>query len=214
MNCPHCGIEVDSSARFCRACGGRLQPAGATAEGPAGPAQPGQGPPAAPGYAAPGDAMPGYAAAAQPYVTFPGQPAAVAVEYGGFWIRVLAAIIDGVILSIAGAVIGAILGNDLTAQGTASVLNIIIGWLYEALMVSSERQATVGKMALGLIVTDVDGRRISFARATGRHFAKYLSAIILGIGFIMVAFDRRKQGLHDKLAGPLGVKKTNQRMSA
>ena len=77
------------------------------------------------------------------------------------------------------------------------------GWLYFALMESSTRQATLGKMALDMKVTDDEGNRISFGRATGRYFAKILSALILLIGFIMVAFTDRKRGLHDMIAGTL-----------
>jgi uncharacterized RDD family membrane protein YckC len=58
-------------------------------------------------------------------------------------------------------------------------------------------------MIFGLKVTDLYGNRISFERATGRHFAKILSAMILCIGYLMVAFTERKQGLHDLLAGTL-----------
>ena len=82
----------------------------------------------------------------------------------------------------------------------------MVNWLYSALMESSAKQATVGKLALGIIVTDMEGRRIGFGKATGRHFAKFLSALILGIGFIMVAFTQRKQGLHDILAGTLVIR--------
>jgi uncharacterized RDD family membrane protein YckC len=73
-------------------------------------------------------------------------------------------------------------------------------------MESSAKQATVGKMALGIIVTDLEGRRLGFGRATGRYFAKILSALILGIGFLMAAFTERKQGLHDMVASTLVVK--------
>lgn len=76
-------------------------------------------------------------------------------------------------------------------------------WIYEAAMESSSKQATLGKMALGLKVTDLEGRRISFARATGRHFAKLLSGMILLIGYIMAGFTERKQALHDMIAGTL-----------
>jgi uncharacterized RDD family membrane protein YckC len=86
------------------------------------------------------------------------------------------------------------------------IITQVVAWIYEAWMTSSDRQATVGKIAVGLKVTDLNGQRISFARATGRHFAKILSAMILMIGFIMVAFTERKQGLHDLLAGTLVVK--------
>ncbi len=83
------------------------------------------------------------------------------------------------------------------------VLTIAASWLYEAVMESSSYQATLGKMILGMKVSDLYGNRISFARATGRHFAKILSAMILCIGFIMVGLTERKQGLHDLVAGTL-----------
>jgi uncharacterized RDD family membrane protein YckC len=73
-------------------------------------------------------------------------------------------------------------------------------------MESSAKQATVGKMALGIIVTDLDGRRIGFGRATGRYFAKILSALTLGIGFLMAGFTERKQALHDMVASCLVIR--------
>lgn len=78
-------------------------------------------------------------------------------------------------------------------------------WIYESWMLSSEWQATVGKRVLGMVVTGLDGSRISFARATGRHFAKYISTLILFIGFIMAAFTAKKQALHDMIAETLVV---------
>jgi uncharacterized RDD family membrane protein YckC len=80
-------------------------------------------------------------------------------------------------------------------------------WLYEAWLTSSEWQATLGKRALGIAVTGVDGSRISFARATGRYFAKWISAFIFGIGYIMAAFTERKQALHDMIADTLVIKR-------
>ena len=123
-------------------------------------------------------------------------------EYGGFWVRVVAAIIDGVLLAIVGVVLGLVVGD----RTTESLVSTVVGWLYYAGMESSARQATLGKMAMGLAVTDLSGDRVSFLRATGRYFAKILSALILLIGFIMVAFTEKKQGLHDMLAGTLVVK--------
>jgi uncharacterized RDD family membrane protein YckC len=72
-------------------------------------------------------------------------------------------------------------------------------------MISSEWQATVGKRAMSIVVTGIDGGRISFGRATGRHFAKYVSAFIIGIGFIMAAFTAKKQALHDMMAETLVI---------
>ena len=80
-------------------------------------------------------------------------------------------------------------------------------WLYCAAFESSERQATPGKLALGLKVTGLDGGRISFARATGRYFAEILSGLTLGIGYAVVAFSRRRQALHDMVAGTVVVRR-------
>jgi uncharacterized RDD family membrane protein YckC len=125
-----------------------------------------------------------------------------ATKYAGFLVRVVAAIIDGVLLFVVQLVLNQFI-DDISAR---SLVNTVIGWLYYAGLESSGRQATLGKMALGLAVTDVAGNRISFLRATGRYFAKILSALILLIGFIMVAFTEKKQGLHDMIAGTLVVK--------
>jgi uncharacterized RDD family membrane protein YckC len=87
------------------------------------------------------------------------------------------------------------------------VVGFVIGiagtWLYEAFMLSSTRQATLGKMIFGMKVTDLSGNRLSFAHATGRYFAKWLSAFTLLIGYIMAGFTERKQALHDMVAGTL-----------
>jgi len=80
-------------------------------------------------------------------------------------------------------------------------------WLYYALMESSKHQATIGKLALGLKVTDMNGQRISFARATGRYFGKIISGMILLIGYIMAGFTEKKQALHDIMANCLVVKR-------
>ena len=81
------------------------------------------------------------------------------------------------------------------------LISAVLKWLYYALLESSSWQATVGKKALGLEVTDLEGRRISFGRATGGFFGKIISAMILYIGFIMAGFTEKKQALHDMMAG-------------
>jgi len=145
-------------------------------------------------------------------------------SYAGFWRRFGAALIDGVILWIGGIILGVILGSliglflgirgtDMEIIKKVAVTNIyIIGtvlhWLYYTLLESSSRQATLGKAAVGIIVTDLDGGRISFGRASGRYWGKMVSALILMVGFIMVAFTERKQGLHDIMAGCLVLKKS------
>ena len=151
-------------------------------------------------------------------------------DFAGFWKRVAAYILDAIILQIPGYIIMKMMGNDAASEtmkqallgapgdphamlaayqqyyvtmGTAILLTAVLGWLYFAICQSSAWQATVGKLALGIRVTDLHGNRISFARALGRYPARYLSVIILGIGFLMVAWTRRKQGLHDMVAGTL-----------
>ncbi len=86
-----------------------------------------------------------------------------------------------------------------------ALISTALQWLYFALMESSSKQATLGKMALGIKVTDLDGNGISFGRATGRYFGKILSGMILYIGFLMAGWTQKKQALHDLLAGCLVV---------
>lgn len=129
------------------------------------------------------------------------------VVYAGFWERFGAFFIDLIILSVVGVVLGLILDDPRDKYFTTSnYIGIVIDWLYYALQESGPGQATVGKRALGIKVTSLTGERISFANATGRHFAKFLSGIVLFIGYLMVIWDDKKQGLHDKLAGTLVVK--------
>ncbi len=140
-------------------------------------------------------------------------------RFGGFWIRVGATIIDailvqvvviplsfmvGIFIGVAGVAahsVGAEL--QLVSSAVGAIIGLAGGWLYSAAMESSARQATLGKMVFGMKVTDLQGQRISFGRATGRHFAKLLSGLILGIGFIMAGFTEKKQALHDMLANTL-----------
>ncbi|HDM76019.1 MAG TPA: RDD family protein [Deltaproteobacteria bacterium] len=137
-------------------------------------------------------------------------------NYAGFWKRFAAAFLDGIITGIAGGLIGFALGFVLVALGTrdpdlmrgiGNIVGAILGWLYFALMESSQTQGTLGKMALGIKVTDLNGHRIGFGKATGRYFGKIISAMILFIGFLMIGFTKKKQGLHDMMAGCLVVNK-------
>jgi uncharacterized RDD family membrane protein YckC len=198
--CNKCGAQNAAGAQFCNRCGAPTNPT------------PGVVPTAASASAIP--ASP-YAASATSYRVAP----AVGIGFGGFWIRVVAAIIDAIILRVVVAPVGMIFGGlglagrmmtgvphiglHLLGSGITIILLVFGSWLYEAFMESSSYQATLGKMIFGMKVTDLNGNRISFERATGRHFAKWLSAMILCIGYIMVGFTERKQGLHDLLAGTL-----------
>jgi uncharacterized RDD family membrane protein YckC len=204
--CNKCGTLNTVGAQFCSQCGASTNPA-AGATSTAGASTP---PPPANPY--PPAAYPG----ATPY---PAVAAAGGVRYGGFWIRVVAAIIDAIVVRVVAAPIGMLFGLGglagslggfphgaglhLLGGGVVAAVVIFGSWLYEAFMLSSPYQATLGKMIFGMKVTDLHGNRISFARATGRHFAKWLSGMILCIGFIMVGVTQRKQGLHDMLAETL-----------
>ena len=132
-------------------------------------------------------------------------------EYGDFWNRFAASFIDGIITSIGGGILGGVLGGFYGAAGGSSegagvlsfCMGLILGWLYSAIMESSAKQATLGKMAMGLVVTDEKDNRLTFGKATARYFAKWLSSMILMIGYIIAAFTEKKQALHDMIAGTL-----------
>lgn len=120
-------------------------------------------------------------------------------RYAGFWIRVLAYIIDALILGAITYPLVRVLQSMGIAENSTNMLSIAISWMYFAVFESSGWMGSPGKKALGLIVTDEQGERLSVGRATKRYFAKILSALFFGIGFFMIAFTARKQGLHDKI---------------
>lgn len=95
----------------------------------------------------------------------------------------------------------------VASYSTFIFIAVSISWLYYALMESSMGQATIGKRAIGIKVTDMNGNRISFLNATGRYFGKILSGLMFGIGYIMIIFTQKKQGLHDILAGTMVIRK-------
>jgi uncharacterized RDD family membrane protein YckC len=194
--CSKCGAQMADGALFCSACGQAFS-----------------------------------AAAARPMSSQ--AVAAPRVEYGGFWLRFLAYLIDSAVMTL-GILLVAIPLIFLTGLGgllsqihpeeelsDAGALLIIVAiflfiivalavtWLYHALMECSEWQATVGKKALGLVVTDMAGSRVSFGRATGRHFAKIVTNMIpFLIGYIMAGFTEKKQALHDMIAGCLILRRS------
>lgn len=178
MFCPNCGKEQKGSPAYCSSCGVKLV----------------------------------LESSSTPSISH-----ANVVEYAGFWKRFAASIIDGILLWIASFIVGFIIASvfyDVDYEDYESAViailylaAIILYWLYYATMESSSKQATLGKMALGIVVTDNKGSRISFGRATGRYFAKIISTLILLIGYIMIAFTERKQGLHDMIAETLVVVK-------
>jgi uncharacterized RDD family membrane protein YckC len=150
-----------------------------------------------------------------------------APRYAGFWIRVVAACIDWFLMFAATFPLRLLFGSVVTAVGANTempvhemllvrrwvriAVGVLLAFVYRASMENSTFQATLGKLAVRLKVTTVEGKRISFARATGRYFAKWLSALPLGLGYLMVSFDEEKQGLHDRIAGTLVLYRGNAR---
>ena len=201
MFCSKCGANVADGAAFCAACG---QP------------------------------VPGIGAVVAPAYPAASVAARAPVEFAGFWLRFVAIVIDSLVLSVVSGlvtfpIVGAMGLRGLMRGGYGSygggpmspadmlplmgivfrivLISMVLKWLYYALLESSSWQATLGKKALGLEVTDLEDRRISFGRASGRFFGKFISAITLYIGFMMAGFTEKKQALHDMIAGTLVIRK-------
>jgi uncharacterized RDD family membrane protein YckC len=131
-------------------------------------------------------------------------------SYGGFWIRVGAYVVDFVVLLIPSLLVSFLYRatvspakdhvEEILIDLVDACLGFVLSWIYTAVLLSSAWQATVGKKVCGLKVVGHQGNRISFGRATGRYFASWLSGILLGIGFLMIAWTSKRQGLHDLIA--------------
>jgi uncharacterized RDD family membrane protein YckC len=184
-----------------------------------------QGPYGASPYT-PGATLPYAAGQPQPGSPWLNYDAQNTVHFAGFWIRLVAMLIDVVVLVTVYLVLKSVLGitsSNMTIPfgppgGSISVPYDPIGspgwWLatvtsfaYYAWMESSVTQGTLGKMAVGVKVVDIAGNRITFARALGRRAGKILSELTIGIGYLMAAFTGRKQALHDMIASTLVVYK-------
>lgn len=222
MFCTKCGAQNAPGVNFCVHCGNTLTqaPAAASADASGAAAQPAY---STPGYGAqPGYGSPSYAAAGYGMAVSPSQP------YAGFGLRFIALIVDAIILmpvqwvlalvfggffSLAGLAAGSDAGaaaGALAAMAGAMAVYILlmftVHFFYSTLLESSKMQATLGKKVVGIKVTDLNGNRISVGRAAGRTLGKFLSSMILCVGYLMAAFTERKQALHDLLAGTLVVK--------
>ena len=184
MFCSQCGTKNTEDAKFCVGCGNQL----AQANKPA---------------------------------TEVRDVAFISQTFAGFWFRTLAAIVDSLLCQIAAVLLvvplGFALGASMAGKSTPSeietaaqtmgfVVGFLINWLWFTLAESSNWQASIGKKMVGLKVTDENGDRISFGKANARYWSKILSALIFFVGFLMVAFTGKKQGLHDKIAGTIVVK--------
>jgi len=187
MFCSQCGTKNADEAKFCQNCGAPLT-----------------------------------------VIAAPAVPSAPAViQYAGFWRRFAAFIIDRLILAIPNGILVALfglqvftlfgigeqglefnfdkLGTVIAAAIWLALAVFLVRLFYYALFESSRLQATPGKMALGIIVTDLDHKQVTLARALGRNLGKILSGLIFCIGYIMAGLTAKKQALHDMMAECLVV---------
>ncbi|MGA7918834.1 MAG: RDD family protein [Candidatus Acidiferrales bacterium] len=222
MYCSKCGTQLPVGSAFCNTCGNP------TGDSPAAAIEPPLG---LGGGALPANSAP---SSVRPYDSLPLAAYAIPLSaYAGFWLRFLAYAIDGVLMGIVFGILVllwvAIVGIDyframfedfrgdnpefpvalIGAILLLSVASTLGTWLYHAWMESSQYQGTLGKMALGLTVTDLQGRRVGFGRATGRFFAKIITGLVpFGVGYMMAGFTEKKQALHDMIANCLVLRKT------
>ena len=209
MYCSKCGGSMSEGAAFCSKCG---QPLSFPVAAPRTPLAP--SPAALSAYA--------------------GVASGPRVDYAGFWLRLLALIIDNLILLLGFVLVLIPLifltglhkflddfhpDEDMNNVGVAmfvgiiliaATVSLILTWLYHALMESSDWQATLGKKVLGLVVTDMAGQRVSFGRSTGRHFGKLITNLIPAfLGYVMAGFTEKRQALHDMMSGCLVLRRSS-----
>lgn len=205
MFCPKCGKETDASGKYCQWCGADIE------------------------VVAPKQAM--SAEPEEEETPQTGNYAGLGRRFAAFIIDMIIllifeAIVSSVFVVASGFDLVRGLQNlyffvfkhapieELTQAGTKEafifsaiaaygIILIVIPWLYFAGFECSRGQATPGKTLLRIVVTDRESNRISFARATLRFFAKFISALIIFIGFIMIGLTKKRQGLHDRIAGCL-----------
>lgn len=205
--CSRCGAALAGDSAFCQSCGAPATRAAAVA------------PPV--GVVGPHAGVGAIAYASN-------------VTYAGFWLRFVAFLLDSLILGFGMLLLfvpffflmGGVAMIDALPRGrvqrfepaqwmaflsfalTLAVVGSLAKWLYFAYLESGEKQATWGKQALGIYVTDLAGQPITFGRATGRFFAKIVTGIIpLAIGYVMAGFTERRQALHDMIASTLVLRR-------
>jgi uncharacterized RDD family membrane protein YckC len=194
MYCSRCGTWVPAEEEACARCG--MERGAETPSAPAREARMHEARTAAPAPVA----------------------AAAGLRYAGFWRRFAASFVDGLILFFPNAILRTLAGlpgpfslhplqdDQLGRALTMTATLTLIYWWYCARLESSHWQGTLGQQLLGLRVTDLAGRRISFARATGRYFAQWLSLLLCGLGYLFNLWTSRRQTLHDLVAGCVFVR--------
>jgi uncharacterized RDD family membrane protein YckC/Tfp pilus assembly major pilin PilA len=148
--------------------------------------------------------------AVNPTVAVTARSESAEATYAGFWRRFGGFVIDYLavvfaVVFIALIPIAAMSPSKQALPGWLAIAYLVLPWMYYAGMESSALQATLGKLAVGVKVTDLSGHRVSFLRATGRYFAHIVTGLTLGVGYAMVVFTKHRQALHDKIAETLVV---------
>jgi len=188
--CRHCGTRLPDDVARCTLCG---EPAGSGAVAP-GPS------PVAPGV--PVSLVAPVAAGA----TGAGAVAPVAAPaYAGFWRRAFACLLDAMILFFPVATVRVLLGMDITGEFAPTTpewwlawwFEVVLSWLYAALLFSSRARATLGCQVMDLELTNLHGGQVPFLQATWRYFASFLSLMTFGIGYLIQLATPRRQTLHD-----------------
>jgi uncharacterized RDD family membrane protein YckC len=119
--------------------------------------------------------------------------------YAGFWQRFLAGIIDSIILIVIEVIL-------ILIPIIGWILSLFVTWLYFAIQHSSTKQATFGMRALDIKITNENHGKIGFWRATGNFYLTVISALVVFIGFLMIAFTSKKQGFHNLISRTLCIK--------
>lgn len=192
MFCGRCGQENPDDARFCKACGNQmpsLQAAGITTP------------------LTPGPALATAAPNAQPALNIAALPTS---EFGGFWMRFVAWILDLLIVSILGAVLGGVLNLARSEPGPAGGAGLLVAAGYQV-AAPVLFGAHIGKLVFGYRLVTADGSRLTWGTSLLRYLCSYLSTLAVFIGYIVAGFDSRKQTWHDKIAGTYVVRAVHAR---
>lgn len=190
MFCPRCGTRIEGAGPACVLCGAAL------------PGREGMAPAASHGASH----------SAEPHA--PWVATVTVPAYAGFWRRLGGSLLDALVIFFPVAIIRVSMGlsavafdDDYDTTGLiAMAVEVVLSWLYAVTQLGSPASATLGMRVVGIRLLDVHGQRPSFARVNGRYLAQVLSVITLGIGYLIMLFNRRRQTLHDLVSGTVVVR--------
>lgn len=197
LYCQSCGAEARSTYKFCPVCGeasfSGSKPGSAVTQVPATPLNP----------------LPTRSGPQSPASSQNGASIDVsAMQYAGFWRRAGSLVLDGIFVTLLTLPIFFLffflidaMENEDAAVLIFYALSISAVFIYYGVQESGEHQATWGKRIMGLVVSDMQGQRITLGRAFGRHLGRFLSMMLMYLGYVLALFTERRQTLHDKLSG-------------